>query len=347
MPYHQTYLLLFLIFTCLYMLGCERDSAEKSLDTYHSRLANVLDVTPFQEPETDIIQLADIRELLLPVEDIRMGLLDAYELRKCGLFGLIAERNSVLGRVRDRTQQLRYELLFIGGLERCINSLSQDSELLPDLHKFHQLKHKQLPVYFWNMLTSGKEWRQQLRITSRPFALSNFPGSTENQEALHYLHAIHDAIQNDEIVPPKKVERLLFHQEQIHTYRYFGQLIYSITRTRDWLVISTQLLEENESKVICGKNRNQQKAEYLRNVFYRFFIAEIQPYLAELDSQYLQIQEPLKVILQPPHPVPKHFLAYYTHYVAGELHQSFRDATMEHVKYWQRTFKRCQMKIGV
>ncbi|WP_064604763.1 DUF3080 domain-containing protein [Photobacterium sp. J15] len=343
----QTLYPLFLSLSFLTLPGCERNTAEESFETYHSRLANVLDVSPSPAPETQIIQLADIRDLLIPIEDIRMGLLDAYELRKCGLFHLIAERNSVLGKVQDRTHQLRYELLFMGGLEHCIDTLPQDSELQPELVNFRQLKRKQLPVYFWNMLTSGKEWRQQLRITSLPFALNNFPGKAENQEAIRYLDFVYQAIQGNQTVQQKQAERLLFHQEQIHTHRYFGQLVYSITRSKDWLNTTTRLLEENESTVICGKNRNQQKAEYLNNVFYRFFVTEIQPYLAELDSQFNEIREPLQTILQPPNSATEQYTSYYNHYVAGELHNSFREATMAHVQFWQRTFKRCQIKIGI
>nr|WP_256384204.1 DUF3080 family protein [Photobacterium toruni] len=48
-----------------------------------------------------------------PIADITIGLLNAYELRQCGLFQLIAERNSVLGKVQDKTRRLRYELLFL------------------------------------------------------------------------------------------------------------------------------------------------------------------------------------------------------------------------------------------
>ncbi|MCW8329779.1 DUF3080 domain-containing protein [Photobacterium sp. SDRW27] len=337
-----TLLLLFLL-----VQGCDRNSAEASLQNYNKRLAKVLDVSPSPKPDTDIPVFAAPRDLILPISDIRIGLLDAYELRKCGLFQLIAERNSILGKVRDRTRQFHYELLFMDGLEHCIDTLPIDSGLLPDLKQFHQLKRQQLSVYFWNMLTAGEEWRKQLAIYYRTFSLNNFPGLIENQEAIHYLQTIHHMIQAQETVPPKQAERLLFHQQQIHPYRYFGQLVYSMARTRDWLEATIKLLEANEHNIHCGPNRNQQKAEFLSNVFFRFFVTDIQPYLADLDSQYRQIQKPLQEVLQPPSVISDEFSVYYQNYVAGELFDSFRQATLAHVEFWQRTFERCGIKLGI
>ncbi len=196
-------LFVIIVTSFLALTGCENNSAEDSLKTYNERLANVLDVSPSQVPDTDIPQLANIRELALPIEDIRIGLLDAYELRKCGLFQLIAERNSVLGKVQDKTHRFRYELLFMDGLENCLETLPKDADILPDIKQLHQLKQQQLPIYLWNMLTTGEEWRKQFRIYRRVFTLENFPGFVENQEAMRYLLAIHTALMNGETVPPK------------------------------------------------------------------------------------------------------------------------------------------------
>lgn len=335
-----------LLLLCLSLFGCERNTAENSLQTYNERLANVLDVSPSQEPETDIPAFPDTRELLQPNDDIRIGLLDAYELRKCGLFNLIAERNSILGKVRDRTRQFHYELLLMDGLEHCIDTLPLGSALLPELRQSHQLKRRQLPIYLWNMFTTGEEWQRQLNIHYKTFPLDSFPGFVENLEALHYLKSIHQTIQAGETVTPKQADRLLFHQKQIHTFRYFGQLFYSIARTRDWLAATVKLLESSESRIICGANRNQQTAEYLKNVFFRFFITDIQPYLAELDSQYRQIQPSLLVLLQPPTKLTESFSAYYQNFITGALYNSFKQVTMDHVDFWQRTFDRCSFRLG-
>ncbi|UXI00070.1 DUF3080 domain-containing protein [Photobacterium sp. TY1-4] len=332
---------------CFALFGCERNSSEASFEIYQQRLASVLEVPTPAAPKTQTPPLPDIRDLLLPIEEIRIGLLDAYELRKCGLFQLIAERNSTLGKLQDKTRQMRYELLFMDGLEYCLSTLPEDSELRPQLEQFHALKRRQLPHYLWNMLTTGEEWRRQLNLFTHAFPLDSFPGATENQEAMRYLQHIHQRIIREETLPPKQAEGLLHHQAAIHTFRYFGQLVYSMARASDWLNTTTRLLEAHESAVICGANRNQQQAEYLSNVFYRFFAADLQPYLTELDSQYQQIQGPLRTLLNPPTELGPRFAPYYDYYVAGQLYQDYRQAILNHVRFWQRTFKRCQIKVGL
>lgn len=331
---------------CLPLFGCERNGSETRFETYHQRLANVLEAPADTPPETQLPPLPDIRDLILPIEEIRIGLLDAYELRECGLFQLIAERNSTLGKLQDKTRQMRYELLFMDGLEYCLSSLPEDSDLLPQLEQFHRLKRHQLSRYLWNMLTTGEEWRRQLNLFTHAFPLDAFPGAAENQEAMRYLQHIHQIIVRGETLPPNQAEGLLHHQEAIHTFRYFGQLVYSMARASDWLNTTTQLLETHESSVICETNRNQQQAEYLSNVFYRFYAADLQPYLAELDSQYQQIQGPLLDLLEPPKELSPQFSPYYQYYVAGQLYQEYRQAILDHVQFWQRTFKRCNIKVG-
>lgn len=107
------------------------------------------------------------------------------------------------------------------------------------------------------------------------------------------------------------------------------------------------MLNQQENTIICGEKRNQQQAEYLKNVFYRFYNPKIQSYLAELDSQYLQVKPVLQQVfnqLPTKHP---DLLAYKEVFIDGNLHQAFRIAVLDHTKFWQRTFKRCQFKVGI
>lgn len=348
----------FTIISAAWLYGCERNTAINGFETYHQRLAKVLDTDPLAPSLTDPLAFPATRSLFIPVEEIRVDLLDAYELRKCGLFHLIAERNSILGKVQDKTRQLRYELLLLNGLQHCLDTLPQDNDLLPMLTRYSSQKRAQLPLHTWNMLTTGEEWRQQFTAYPHPFPLGTFYGFDEALAAFTFVQSIlsQNNINKNELalesskLAAKQADTLLTHQKQIHPYHYVAQLEYSLQFATEWLDTSTRLLEQNENRIICGPNRNQQKAEYLQNVFYKFFVADIQPYLAELDSQYRQIQPVLATLLTKPgapEPGANTVLARYRqYYVDGELHAAFRAATLNHVKFWQRTFKRCNMKIG-
>ncbi|MGF1736367.1 DUF3080 domain-containing protein [Photobacterium satsumensis] len=329
------------------LAGCEPNTTKRSFETYNTRLANVLDTAPVKINDGDLNAFPEPRELLLPIEDIRIDLLDAYELRKCGLFNLIAERNSILGKVQDKTRQLRYELILLKGLNHCQQVLPEGSDVLPMLEGFRQKKQTQLISHLWNMLATEKEWRQQLTIVYQPFELDLFYGFDESLNAFNYLSFIQQQVLSGSSIDEKQADRLIEHQKQLHAHHYFGQLIYSMHLSILWLDGITEMLEQNEATLICGPNRNQQKAEYLSNVFYKFFVNELQPYLAELDSQYRQISPPLIKLLSPAISMTPAVTSYYEHYLGGRLHDDFRQATLQHVEFWKRTFRRCNIKVGV
>lgn len=352
----------------LALTGCD-NSGEHHFNDYHQRLANVLEVDPIPfHPQEDLPSFPSTRDLYIPIDDIRIGLLDAYELRRCGLFQLIADRNSSLGKVQDKTRQLRYELLLLNGLERCLTQIvptSRDNpisqSLIEELTPIKQKKQQQLGAVIWNMLTTGKEWRQQFVLYPHTFAIDHLAGFTANLSAMEDIFALLEYSQKQGYIENNQptlssipngideaiVNRLLTHQEKIHRSRYFGQLFYSIANATQWLNTTTQLLNQQENQIRCGKQRNQQQAEYLRNVFYRYYNPQIQPYLAELDSQYRQIQPILQQIFaQSPYQDPE-LITYKETFIDGKAHQLFRKAVMDHTKFWQRTFQRCQFKVGI
>ncbi|WP_152557143.1 DUF3080 family protein, partial [Photobacterium sanctipauli] len=186
----------------------------------------------------------------------------------------------------------------------------------------------------------------QLTLFHQPFSLNEFYGFNESLNAFKYLLYLSSQINDQQSVPDKQAERVLYHQEQIHPHHYFGQLIYSISLSSQWLDAITTMLESQEQRIICGEGRNQQTAQYLTNVFYKFFATDLQSYLAELDSQYLEIQPILsQLLLQHSLKTPE-MTPYINYYLMGEMHEDFRRATLAHVQFWQRVFKRCNIKVG-
>ncbi|WP_311568450.1 DUF3080 domain-containing protein [Photobacterium arenosum] len=327
------------------LAGCDRQSSDNQFADYADRLASVLDVSSPKEPDTRLPPLPDVSDLLHRTEDVRMGLFDAYELRKCGLFHLIAERNSVLGKVQDRTRQLRYELLLLDGIGHCIATLPEDNDLRVQLIEVQTTKKDDLPKYLWNMLLTGEEWQKQFKPAHSAFSLNTIPDATATLQAISGLAHIASQISAQHSVSAQAAERLISYEENIHRSRFIGQLFYSMARATDWLNTTTSLLSQNDATVVCGPNRNQQKANFLENVFYKFFITDIQPYLATLDARYQDIQPDLQTLFAIPNR-PAALADYHSFYIDGDIHRQFRDATLNHVSYWQTLFKRCGINVG-
>lgn len=329
----------------LALMGCQDNQTESTLKTYHQRLANVLKIPAKPLSPSEFIHLPESRELQWQIEETRMSLLNAYELRACGLFQLIAERNSILGKLQDQTRQLKYEILLINGLKGCLDHPDVSEKLQNQLATILQQKQTQLTLHIHNMLLTDTEWRKQFAIHPKPFEFDALAGFTENQQAIQLVGQINQSLLDAHPVQNDWAESLTQHQAEIHPYRYFGRLFYSMVRMTDALNQITTQLNQHDNTVYCGKQHNQQQAEYLTNVFYRYFVDELQPYLVDLDRQYQSVQPDLSALF---FPLKKQeaFTAYYRFYINGDVHEAYRQAIFYHQQFWRGLFERCDLQVG-
>lgn len=89
-------------------------------ENYLDRLANVAEVDideaiappavpPYPRP----------RDIALPIDDIRIGVITYLEMTRCGLVGEISARNNSLGRVQRESGRFLYELNLFRKLSEC------------------------------------------------------------------------------------------------------------------------------------------------------------------------------------------------------------------------------------
>ncbi|EOD78710.1 hypothetical protein D515_02513 [Grimontia indica] len=325
-----------LVITGLFLLsGClESDKARAQFENYQSRLANVVNTEPLPLEDSVSIELPRKRDLTLPLEDVRMGLLDAYELRECGLFQLIADRNSILGKVQDAFRQLNYEVSLLNTLELCLADVESDT-LREQLLKVQKQKQKQLSTVYWNTLISSDAWRQQLTPSGIGLIAPDKP--FPHSEALLAINAYAHLSEKD--------TDIVSLQEPIEKQRYLGTVFYSMDESTRWLNTITKQLYRDDLLVICGANRDPTRLNYLRNVFDKFFIGEVQPYLSKINGLYLDVQPALET-LHRQLPDNEVFFHYNDAYFAGSHYQNFQQAVKDHVGYWQQLFQRCNVQVA-
>lgn len=331
----MTIRILWVICIAFTLSGClENDKARAQFENYQSRLASVLDTEPFLLSAPSYIELPRKRDLTLPVEDVRMGLLDAYELRTCGLFQLIADRNSILGKVQDGFRQLQYEITLLSTLEKCLNQIETES-LKTQLESAYQQKREQFPTVYWNTISTSDAWRKQLTPSSSALILPGEP--FPHSDALVALTGYANLSEHS--------TDIVTLQEPLEKQRYLGNVFYSMDESTRWLTATTRQLYRDDALIVCGANRDPTRLNYMRNVFDKFFVGEVQPYLSKINSLYLDAQPAL---LQLNEKLPEHPLLneYRNAYFAGEHYQAFQNATKDHVQYWQRLFQRCNIKVG-
>ncbi|WP_228481486.1 DUF3080 domain-containing protein [Vibrio fluminensis] len=299
-------------------------------EDYIERIANVQDEEPFSLPGNQISQLPDKSSLTLTIEPVTIGLLDSYELRKCGLFNIIAERNSVLGKVQDQFREFDFQLDLSSGLQQCIANDQISAELKETLATIYATKQTQLPLYFGNLLFTSEAMRAQL-TSNRWLEIDN---QVTNSELLRSLHTLKIAYERETIIDGLN---LASYQEVLEKNNLLGELWFSMVNTIEKLDIITEQLKQYDDKVICQPGRDTTRFRYLNNVFNHVYIEQIQPYLARIDAHYFNLQ-PYITLLENAHPAYS--------YPIRAVHKEFRQATLTHISYWQNLFQRCGKTVS-
>lgn len=323
---------LFLSLIFVLISGCKQASPGDVFNDYHERIARVQDASQLNR-EFETSPLPRKRELFISPPEISISLLDSYQLRQCGLFNLIAERNSVLGKVADEFRNFDYQVALIEGLESCLatnNVTKLDDSVVQQLVEIKDKKDAQLKIHKWNLLYTSQAMQSQLR----------FKGWI-NEDVDVRVGQVSDALTflNSAILTPSTQTKTVDVQEVLERNPIIGDLNYSLANAAFQLALITTQLEQNDHKITCGKQRDQTQFRYLNNVFEQQYIEKVQPYMAHLDGYYQTLSPSLTLFSQT-------LSSHQYQFPIQDSHQRFRLAILDHVKYWQQIFQRCGRKLG-
>ncbi|GLQ70647.1 DUF3080 family protein [Vibrio penaeicida] len=326
-----------LAIVCVTMLSGCTDPVLSMYDDYITRIARVQDVSSLSVPDTIYISLPDKKLLQTPIPRISIGLLESYELRRCGLFELIAERNSSLGKVQDEFHLFDYETRFITGVDKCLNHPDISEEVQRKLSIAHTEKKRHYPLHLQHVITQSDAWRTQLS-GKEWLPIKGAFGLTELNLALKPFYNI--TLQLSETSEDEEHSTLSEHfvtpsQEVIETTNVIGSLSFSLVNSTLWLNQATEQLNQFDGNIRCGEKRDNTQFTYMKNVFQSQYVEKIQPYLSKLDTIYRKLNVELAVILK------KTNESYPNFYEIEQHHKGFKSAILSHVKYWQRLFARC------
>ncbi|MCY9827421.1 DUF3080 domain-containing protein [Vibrio chagasii] len=318
-----------LLLVTVVLSGCFGEGPGDLFDDYQTKVARVQDAEELKQ-EWEFEGLPRKRELLLKVPSVSIGLIDSYQLRQCGLFNLIAERNSVLGKVADEFRNYDYQVALLEGVGKCLSSDELDLEMIELLRGIEQQKLAQFPLHQWNLIYASDAMQSQMR-GSQWLRADIGQQVRQTSDALEHLNQS----LNTPLVSGKTTEV----QEVLEKSSTLGDLYYSLARASVELDTITEQLTTFDTNIICGKQRDTTKFRYLNNVFEQQYIGKVQPYMAQLDGYYQQLAPQLTMFDAQPE-----LHSYY--FPIQDTHQAFRASTRRHVEYWQQLFKRCGRKVG-
>ena len=356
------------------LLGCFGGSTVKqSIDDYAARLSRVLD-TPLPDSFNDKIttplpKLADSATLKQAIEGVNINLREFYALQDCELGTVVAERNTSLGKSQLPSQRLVYESKLLNVLRSCEAALTKENEsnqrnaaLAATISSWREQKTQDYSKTWANLVQGSQELRLALNTPERLFSVENNKDALSSVNALYYINNLSNKEvllsdmyssntassdteteatnenNSESIIESSELEQQL---KIIRSARLPATLWHTQQTLTQNLSLLTNMLETELDAVSCPEGRASDKAKILRNVFYLFFIEEIQP-VGSLVNQYHYKLEPLweDWLAQPS--LHKEFKRYIRQQSQDGFNQ-YSSAMKAHVNLWQGFLGRCNL----
>ncbi len=327
-----------LLLSIILLSGCDQlfNPEQAMMEKYHQRLANVLNVSVADITPIPAIKIPSRRDLFQSLPRLSLGLLESYQLRQCGLFNLLANKNSQLGKVQDAFHDMDYQIGLLRTLNTCLTDFPLSGEERIVLDNLYAQKWHHLYIHLDNLLLTSSAMQKQLTASDWL--------SVDSKNQISRVNDAFSIFTELYSIPYKAISRLpqislVSYQEEIDKSRLMGRLYYSVANATHWLNETTLMLVAHQDKLSCGKNRDITQFRYLNNVFQSIYVGEVQPYLAYLDSTYQRLNSGVEL-------VEKRMILHGQAYGLAEAHKAFRNKTLEHVKFWQGLFERCGVAVG-
>ena len=356
------------------LLGCFGGSTVKqSIDDYAARLSRVLD-TPLPDSFNDKIttplpKLADSATLKHAIEGVSINLREFYALQDCELGTVVAERNTSLGKSQLPSQRLVYESKLLNVLKSCEAALTKENEsnqrnaaLAATIASWREQKTQDYSKTWANLVQGSQELRLALNTPERLFSVENNKDALSSVNALYYINSLSNKglllsdmyssntassdteteatneNNSESIIESSELEQQL---KIIRSARLPATLWHTQQTLTQNLSLLTNMLETELDAVSCPEGRASDKAKILRNVFYLFFIEEIQP-VGSLVNQYHYKLAPLweDWLAQPS--LHEEFKRYIRQQSQDGFNQ-YSSAMKAHVNLWQGFLGRCNL----
>ena len=356
------------------LLGCFGGSTVKqSIDDYAARLSRVLD-TPLPDSFNDKIttplpKLADSATLKHTIEGVSINLREFYALQDCELGTVVAERNTSLGKSQLPSQRLVYESKLLNVLKSCEAALTKANEsnqrnaaLAATIASWREQKTQDYSKTWANLVQGSQELRLALNTPERLFSVENNRDALSSVNALYYINSLSNKElllsnmyssntassdteteatnenNSESIIESSELEQQL---KIIRSARLPATLWHTQQTLTQNLSLLTNMLETELDAVSCPEGRASDKAKILRNVFYLFFIEEIQP-VGSLVNQYHYKLAPLweDWLAQPS--LHEEFKRYIRQQSQDGFNQ-YSSVMKAHVNLWQGFLGRCNL----
>lgn len=315
--------------------GDYRQRIERILETDVAVNNGIIDVT---YPARRQLKVATLPSVL--------SIREFLSLRQCQLHTVIAQRNSLIGKVAPSSQLLFNDLQILHHAPACIVSLEKNKKtgLAKKLNLYYQTKQQQILVSAWQAILGEREnaefWRFKRQPATYPLRL-NTDSVTSIKVLLKFVERIRQGDYSFEPAQTANIEHAL----QQLSFGDAGQLLKRLQQLDANLSGANKAIEQRLKKPLCYNGKPSPQAKFLDRVVTHFFAAKVQVNAVQLHQRYAQ--------LMPPYLSLEQALSMASPLVYREWKDN-RDQLMaqaltsskQHVGMLQRLFEQCGITVG-
>jgi hypothetical protein len=342
---------LVVLFSLLLSACQSRDSSEYIFENYLYRLSNSLQVDneslstlSASSPSAQALSSYPARrELQSDIPSININLLEFLRLSECELQRHIGQRNGGLGRVMGATQQLIYDVKFIALAKQCLSQLDPKSRLSTTLRLAYDHKRQYLSSSIWNASFASKEFAYLFSLGASPLSLSAaLEQPLQLNNALKNITQKYDRLISDDF-SVDSIDDIETYYQVIESSKRMGELRLSLQATTRMLQQADEILSIRiNEKPLCRQQQSNPQFTIVNNVFYKYYIGQVQPYIAGLHKQatnVFSVVDELVNIQDENHTL--HVFWDNVYRSDNSEWQLFNQQVKTHTLHWQALLKQC------
>jgi hypothetical protein len=280
--------------------------------------------------------------------ELDMGMLDFLSLYGCELQYVIGEKNSVMGKVMQPLNLLRYELRFIEAGNNCLPEINRDG-VRESLEEAIASKEETLPIVLWNA-TWGVEEMESLFTLAKgdyPVAPDGNPVSDLALDASR-LNELTETLLSGDLSP--SLEFVGAVQQRWQAEYRAGQLVNSARLLIARLDDASALLEQRlNGRPLCLDGKPNNQSDIVQSMFFSVYIEKVQPYMGDVRQASDQLIDPLtRLATMQIETMPTAFRDWYRYHLMDAGDESIwarLDRVMaEHTRLWQTLLEQCGLR---
>ena len=332
-------------------LYCGLPSTQEVISDYSKRVHKVASRHNHRPYQSSLTPYPRRRDIKLPETHENISFVEFLSLDQCGLQKLIADRNSVLGKQMLNSQRLLYEHKLSLTLATCINEQKNakniDKHFIKRLIQIKDAKATDLNIAYWNGTFASKEIHNHFSFSSGPLDINQHLNSQSQLEALRYLNNLSLKLGKFDGIISEEME---VHYQALSKRNYGGELLQAMDFLAFHLYTTANALNETtHSNDFCSDGKTKEKAKVLKNIFEKFYVGKIQPYLSRVHKESSVWLTMIGKMVSQHHTQSEILLNYYKKQLDPTQNTSafarLTSANTDHINAWKKLFDKCNISI--